>query len=116
MCSPHLDAPFRELSNGGLGFFVSTSNFWQIDFLCSCTRQPIQLYSFLSPVIDTIVSRKTIVQKNSHTNSPVLINTSLQLASYSPTQNINQTPGNTVPTLAEPELLPTAPSRNHLCH
>ena len=44
MPHPHLDAPFRELSNGGLGFFVSTSNFWQINFLCSCTGRAIQLY------------------------------------------------------------------------
>ena len=28
---PHLDASFRELSNGGLGSFVALSVCWQID-------------------------------------------------------------------------------------
>ena len=33
-----MDAPRQELSNGGLGCFVSTSNFWQIDFLMQLHR------------------------------------------------------------------------------
>ena len=42
--TPGLDAPFRELSNGGFGMSVAISVCWQIDFLRACSWRPIQLY------------------------------------------------------------------------
>ena len=62
----HLDASSRELSNGGLGSFVTLSDFSQIDFLCSCTGRPIQLYVLSSLYrdlkrIEEVYSRKLLV-------------------------------------------------------
>ena len=51
--TPGLDAPFRELSDGGFGMSVAISVCWQINFLRGGFWRPIQLYTVLEQIKNT---------------------------------------------------------------